>query len=82
MLAGIRDGDFDRIQVFDMLLSNATNNRVQEFMAPFIRRESLLKNFVKERAVNQRRCLVAGGLDAILENSPAHAGEAIRDYRG
>lgn len=82
MVASITDRNSNSIQILYMLLGNLADNGVQEFGGPVVRHQRFLEYFVEQRTIHKGRSLVTCCLYTILEDSPPHACETVRNDRG
>lgn len=79
MVASIADRNPNNIQILHMLLGNPADNCVQEFGGPIVRHQRFLKNLVEQRTIHKGWSLVTRCLYTILEDSPPHACETVRN---
>lgn len=77
MLTRVAERYLNLVQVLDVPLRDCGNETVEKGRGPLICHHGLLEDFMKQRAIDQRRRGFARRLDAVLEDSTPHTSEAI-----
>ena len=79
MLSRIVGRDLNDVQILDMSLESSIDGRTKKPRVPFIDGQGFLKDFMKDRAVDEGFRWSTARSDPVLKHCSAHAAERVRD---